>query len=56
MSEELICPKCGKELKRKYGLPGLVVVCECGEEYVFSLGKLVQKAEFHRESDEWHGT
>lgn len=50
------CPDCKVEIKRNYGLPGIVGQCpKCGEEYVKLLDRLVLRKEFHKTVDEWHG-
>ena len=55
MSEELTCPGCGQKLDRKFGLPGVVLTCKCGKEWILCLGKLVNRKEFHETADLWHG-
>jgi len=54
MSEELLCPKCGEKLDRKLGLPGVILTCKCGKDWVLCLGKLISREEFHVRADAEH--
>lgn len=50
MNEEIIiCPDCGTEIKRKYGISALVYECpKCGKEWIKCIGKLMSRDEFHQ--------
>jgi Zn-finger nucleic acid-binding protein len=47
--EKFSCPECNVELKRDYGISGVVVHCpKCNKNYIKCLGKLMNMEEFHQ--------
>jgi hypothetical protein len=44
---ESTCPNCGAELKREYGISGVVLICKCGKEWIKCLDRLMSRDEFH---------
>lgn len=53
--QEKKCPECNVPLKRKLGLPGVVLTCpSCREDWVLCLEELITLSNFHKLSDKWH--
>jgi hypothetical protein len=48
MNEDLICPDCGRKLNRDYGLPGVVLICDCGKRWVKFVNRLISVEELHQ--------